>query len=119
VQHAVLPTRLPLPRFYEELVRTQAVLNRKHLGFSGLRSAAAIAARLAVRGRTNFLRSLWKFSQVYSADRQIADHARPVTYAMRPPVAAAGERPNARDLFVHRPFTPGGPGTATPVPGAA
>jgi magnesium-protoporphyrin IX monomethyl ester (oxidative) cyclase len=119
VQHAVLPTRLPLPRFYEELVRTQAVLNRKHLGFSGLRSAAAIAARLAVRGRTNFLRSLWKFSQVYSADRQIADHARPVTYAMRPPAAAAGERPNARDLFVHRPFTPGGPGTATPVPGAA
>jgi hypothetical protein len=32
VQHAVLPTRLPLDRFYMELVRTQAVLARKHLG---------------------------------------------------------------------------------------
>jgi magnesium-protoporphyrin IX monomethyl ester (oxidative) cyclase len=119
VQHAVLPTRLPLPRFYEELVRTQAVLNRKHLGFSGLRRAASIAARLAVRGQTNFLRSLWKFSQVYSADRQIADHARHVTYAMRPPAVVAGARPNARDLFVHRPLTAGGPGAVTPVPGAA
>src|SRR4051812_13741833 len=33
VQHAVLPTRLPLARFYEELVRTQQVLYRKHLGW--------------------------------------------------------------------------------------
>lgn len=31
IQHAVLPTRLPLPDFYEELVKTQQVLNRKHL----------------------------------------------------------------------------------------
>ena len=28
IQHAVLPTRLPLAQFYEELVRTQQVLNR-------------------------------------------------------------------------------------------
>src|SRR5262245_32164978 len=35
VQHAVLSTRLPLRRFYEELVRTQNVLNRKHLGWEG------------------------------------------------------------------------------------
>ncbi|MGH7859862.1 MAG: hopanoid C-3 methylase HpnR, partial [Candidatus Binatia bacterium] len=34
IQHAVLPTRLPLRRFYEELVRTQSVLNRKHLGMA-------------------------------------------------------------------------------------
>ena len=103
VQHAVLPTRLPLHKFYEELVRTQAVLNRKHLGFAGLRSVAAIAGRLALRGQTNFLRSLWKFSQVYSAERQIADHARPVTYAMRPPAAPVA-KPKASDLFVHAPM---------------
>src|ERR671937_2939073 len=30
VQHAVVPTALPLARFYEELVRTQQVLNKKH-----------------------------------------------------------------------------------------
>ena len=103
VQHAVLPTRLPLRRFYEELVRTQAVLNRKHLGLKGLCDVAGIAARLAARGQTNFLRSLWKFSQVYSTDRQLADHARPVTYAMRPP-AAPVMKPTARDLFVHAPM---------------
>ena len=103
VQHAVLPTRLPLEKFYEELVRTQAVLNRKHLGFSGLKSVAAIAGRLALRGQTNFIRSLWKFSQVYSTKRQMADHARPVTYGMRPPAAPVA-KPKASDLFVHAPM---------------
>ena len=103
VQHAVLPTRLPLHKFYEELVQTQAVLNRKHLGFSGLKSVAAIAGRLALRGQTNFIRSLWKFSQVYSTKRQMADHARPVTYGMRPPAAPVA-KPKASDLFVHAPM---------------
>ncbi|MCI1394842.1 MAG: hopanoid C-3 methylase HpnR, partial [Acetobacter peroxydans] len=32
IQHAVLPTTLPLPEFYEELVKTQQVLNTKHMG---------------------------------------------------------------------------------------
>ena len=101
VQHAVLPTRMPLARFYEELVRTQSVLNRKHLGVAALRATAAIAARLALRGQTNFLRMLWKFNSVYSRDRQFNDHARPVKYAMRPPAAVGVERPRARDLFIH------------------
>jgi len=100
VQHAVLPTRLPLRRFYEELVSTQAVLNRKHLGFAALRGTAALAARLMLRGQTNFIRSLWRWSRVYSADRQHGDHLRPVTYAMRPPAAPVAT-PRARDLFVH------------------
>src|SRR6267142_1737716 len=43
VQHAVLPTRLPLARFYEELVKTQSVLDRKHLGFAALRATAGLA----------------------------------------------------------------------------
>jgi len=47
------------------------------------------------------VRSLWKFSRVYSADRQCGDHARPVTYAMRPPAVQLA-RPKASDLFVHR-----------------
>src|SRR5216117_246750 len=45
VQHAVLPTRLPLRAFYEELVKTQGVLNRKHLGLKALRGAAGLAIR--------------------------------------------------------------------------
>ena len=100
VQHAVLPTRLPLAKFYEELVKTQMVLNRKHLGWAALRSVASIAARLALRGQTNFVRSLWKFNQVYSVGRQLGDHARPVTYAMHPPGPPVA-RPKASDLFVH------------------
>ena len=102
VQHAVLPTRLPLARFYEELVKTQAVLNRKHLGVAALRETAAIALGLALRGQTNFIRMLWKFKQVYNTRRQFADHQRPVTYAMRPQ-APAVSRPRARDLFIHLP----------------
>ena len=102
VQHAVLPTRLPLKRFYEELVATQAVINRKHLGFTALREVAGLSARLALRGQTNFLKMLWKFGSVYNRDRQYSDHLRPVTYQMRPPAAVAA-KPGARDLFVHRP----------------
>jgi len=100
VQHAVLPTRLPLQRFYEELVATQAVINRKHLGLTALREVAGLATRLALRGQTNFLRMLWKFGSVYNRDRQYSDHLRPVTYQMRPP-ALATARPRARDLFIH------------------
>jgi hypothetical protein len=54
-----------------------------------------------LRGQTNFVRSLWKFSRVYSADRQNGDHARAVRYAMRPPAVHLAW-PKASDLFVHR-----------------
>jgi magnesium-protoporphyrin IX monomethyl ester (oxidative) cyclase len=101
VQHAVLPTRLPLARFYEELVSTQSVLNRKHLGFASLRTTAGLALRLALRGQTNFIRMLWKFGSVYSRDRQVSDHARPLAYSMRPPQTQSASPPRARDLFVH------------------
>ena len=103
VQHAVLPTRLPLRRFYEELVRTQSVLNRKHLGWAAFRDLAPLILRLLLRGQTNFLGSLWKFNRVYHQDRQYADHSRPVVYAMRPPVASGVPRPAARDLYIHLP----------------
>jgi hopanoid C-3 methylase HpnR len=101
IQHAVLPTRLPLSRFYAELVKTQQVLNRKHLGISALASTAAIAARLLLRGQTNFIKMLWKFNSVYHPKRQLADHARPVRYEMDIP----GERaaPKRHHLFVLQP----------------
>jgi hopanoid C-3 methylase len=107
VQHAVLPTRLPRRRFYEELVRTQNVLNRKHLGPAALRGAAATALGLLVRGQTNFLRSIWKFSRVYHPDRQCADHERPVVYAMRPPPPGTSTKPRTSELYVHLPLGAG------------
>ena len=102
IQHAVLPTRLPLDRFYKELVATQAVLNRKHLGWSALSSAASTAARLAARGQTNFIKMLWKFNQVYNPDRLLADHAQPSDYLMTPPPPhTTGFDPKV--LYVHEP----------------
>ncbi|HEX7445957.1 MAG TPA: hopanoid C-3 methylase HpnR [Pirellulales bacterium] len=101
VQHAVLPTRLPLSRFYEELVLTQQVLNRKHLGLAALRGTFLHSARLLARGQTNFVRMLWKFNSVYNPRRQLADHARPVQYQMRLPEPAAKADPNV--FYVHRP----------------
>lgn len=65
------------------------MLHKKHLGFTALRHTAANAARLALRGQTNFLRMLWRFAHVYNAGRQYADHARPVTYAMRAGVSTS------------------------------
>lgn len=103
IQHAVLPTRLPLHRFYTELVKTQRVLNHKHLGFAALRATAGIAARLLLRGQTNFVRMLWRFNSVYDPARQLADHARPVTYEMRLPPATGGGRIEPRRLYVLQP----------------
>src|SRR6476660_1463899 len=85
VQHAVLPTKVPLKRFYELLVNTQSVLNRKHLGWGALKLYGGAALRAASRGQTNYLRMLWKFSTVYNTERQYADHLKPVRYEMKPP----------------------------------
>jgi hopanoid C-3 methylase len=103
VQHAVLPTRLGLKRFYEELVRTQGVLNRKHLGWGAIRKASALAMRSLLRGQTNYPRMLWKWSSVYNPERQHADHFRPVQYEMSPPRPIKAARPSKAELYVHMP----------------
>jgi hopanoid C-3 methylase HpnR len=101
VQHAVVPTRMPLARFYEELVATQQVLNRKHLGFRALRATLGKAARHLAHGQTNFVRMLWKFDEVYDPVRMTRDHARACRYATRPPATARDVAPST--LYVHRP----------------
>lgn len=102
IQHAVLPTTLPLPEFYAELVRTQQVLNRKHLGLRALAGSAGIAARLLARGQTNFVRMLWKFNSVFNPALQLADHAAPARYEMSLP-PDAGSAFDRRRLYVHAP----------------
>jgi len=103
IQHAVLPTKLPLQQFYQELVKTQAVINHKHLGWHGLKEVARLAAGLAIKGQTNFLRMLWKFNSVYNADRQYADHFREARYLMQPPRRHLDGRPRAEALYIHNP----------------
>ena len=101
VQHAVLPTKLPLDRFYGELVRTQQILNQKHLGFGVLKDTFFMAAGFLARGQTNFVKMLWKFSSVYNVNRQIADHRREVQYPITLP-ATHGAAVDQKLLFVHQ-----------------
>jgi hopanoid C-3 methylase HpnR len=100
IQHVVLPTRLPLAEFYEELVATQQVLNRKHLGAKQIWGTAKNVARLLAHGQTNFLRMLFKFNSVYDPKLQLADHAQPVRYEMTPPPAPK-DRVDPASLYVH------------------
>jgi magnesium-protoporphyrin IX monomethyl ester (oxidative) cyclase len=100
IQHAVLPTRLPLDRFYTELVKCQQVMNKKHLRWQAVKDyLPTIADRLA-HGQTNFFRMLWKFNTVYDKDLLMRDHAMPVDYAIAvPPQARRSIDP--KSLYVH------------------
>jgi hopanoid C-3 methylase len=100
IQHAVMPTRLPLPEFYKELVETQRVLSIKHLGLSALREAAGLAAARLMRGQTNFVKMLWKFNSVYNPDLQIADHNQPVKYEISMPPARS-ENFDRKSMYIH------------------
>jgi len=101
IQHAVLPTTLPLPEFYGELVKTQQVLNMKHLGWKALKSTATIAAQYLLKGQTNFVKMLWKFNSVYNPELQLADHRLPVKYEMAlPPPHEDAMKPQL--LYIHK-----------------
>jgi hopanoid C-3 methylase len=85
IQHTVLPTELPLPEFYAELVRTQQVLNMKHLGVKQLWGTVRKVTSLVARGQTNFVKMLFKFNSVYNPKLQLADHERPCAYEISLP----------------------------------
>ena len=102
IQHAVLPTRLPLNEFYEELVKTQQVLNMKHLGWESLQGTAKIVGRHLLRGQTNFLKSLWKFNSVFNPALQMADHAQPVKYEMAPPPVRTDAKIDMKKIYIHQ-----------------
>jgi hopanoid C-3 methylase HpnR len=104
IQHAVLPTRLPLEEFYAELVATQRAIYRKHIDWRDIRGMAGISAQLLLRGQTNFVKSLFKLNSVYRTDLLLADHARPAEYEVPLPPLAADKQPVVgRALYVHAP----------------
>lgn len=102
IQHAVLPTRLPLAEFYQELVKTQQILNKKHLGWAALKRTAQIALGHLLRGQTNFVNMLWKFDRVYNPTLLLSDHQQPVRYQMKVP-SAPEEPGNPRALYILHP----------------
>jgi hopanoid C-3 methylase len=104
IQHAVLPTRLPLDVFYRELVRTQKVLYRKHLSWRTAPGVARIVLERLWQGQSNFARGILTYSKVYDPERLIADHARPVAYRMqRPPARSEVPAAAKTALYVHAP----------------
>jgi len=103
IQHAVLPTRLPLAEFYRELVTTQRAIYRRHLGWSQLRDVSGIVARLLLRGQTNFVKSLFSLDKVYRPELLLADHDQPTTYEIPlPPQMRVQSRPGSVS-YIHAP----------------
>src|SRR6266436_753997 len=100
IQHAVLPTALPLEEFYRELVETQRILSVKHLGFSALREAAGLAVDRLLHGQMNFVKMLWKFNSVYNPNLQISDHQQPVKYEISLPPDQHG-KVDRQSLYIH------------------
>jgi magnesium-protoporphyrin IX monomethyl ester (oxidative) cyclase len=101
IQHAVVPTKLPLRTFYEELVKTQAVINKKHLGMSQLVESFRMVARRLLHGQTNFARMLWKFNKVYNAERQYGDHLKEVHYELPLPDHRQMKPRDRTVLYIH------------------
>lgn len=102
IQHAVLPTKLPLPEFYEELVKTQQVVNMKHMGIEALKDTAHIVVDRLKHGQTNFAKMLWKFNSVFNPKLQLADHQRPARYLM-PDQPTAVKSLDPKDLYIYKP----------------
>ena len=103
IQHAVLPTKLPLAEFYGELVATQRAIYSKHLGWRQITGAAKLATKLLLRGQTNFVRSMLKMNSVYRPELLLADHARPVDYQIPLPPVREEKLVSGRSLYVHAP----------------
>src|SRR5262249_17515583 len=108
IQHAVLPTRLPLWLFYRELLETQRVLFRKHFNWRNALLAGSEALKLLMRGQTNFVRGMMLYNQTYTREKMLNDHAQPVRYELPLPLnartaAAGSETRKAANLYVHRP----------------
>ena len=99
----MLPTRLPLAEFYDELVTTQRAFYRKHLGWRRVMNTAGVIAGHLVHGQTNFVRSLFHLDRVFRPEYLLADHALPVDYEIPLPRPAVTGRSPGSALYIHRP----------------
>jgi len=116
IQHAVLPSKLPLPLFYRELLETQRVLFRKHFNWRNALLAGTEAFKLLFQGQTNFVRGMMLYNQTYNLEKMLNDHAQPARYELPLPprnahTAADGSRTRkAANLYVHKPHQRPRPG---------
>jgi hopanoid C-3 methylase len=104
IQHTVLPTRLPLAEFYDELVTTQRAFYRKHLGWRRVMNTFGVIARQLMHGQTNFVKSLFMLDRVFRPEFLLADHAQPVNYEIPlPQSCVAGHAARGSALYIHPP----------------
>jgi hopanoid C-3 methylase HpnR len=107
IQHAVLPTKMPLTEFYRELLKTQRVLYAKHLNWRTAPLVAQKALGLLARGQTNFVRGMMRYNSTFNLGKMLNDHAQPVRYKIPLPerVVATPAMPVAKsaNLYVHAP----------------
>ena len=104
IQHAVLPTRLPLTEFYDELVTTQRAFYRKHLGWRRVMKTAGVIGGHLMHGQTNFVRSLFHLDRVFRPEFLLADHTLAANYEIPLPQSPAADRAPVRaSFYVHPP----------------
>ncbi len=107
IQHAVLPTKLPLPVFYRELLNTQRVLYAKHLNWRTAPGFAQAALGLLARGQTNFVRGMMQYNKTFKLEKFLSDHAQAVHYEipLPPPVPAHSAQPFSKTagMYIHAP----------------
>jgi hopanoid C-3 methylase HpnR len=103
IQHAVTPTRLPLPQFYRELTAAQMVLFRKHMNRADLCGALKTVLKSLLHGRTNLARTILNFKSFPDPQRLYAEHSLAAPYTLQPPadVPASNASADAKDLYVH------------------
>ena len=69
---------------------------------AALAKTGGIIGRQLLRGQTNFAKMIWKFNDVYNADRQYAEHQQQARYLMPQPVPSSAVTPADRKaLYVH------------------
>jgi hopanoid C-3 methylase len=100
LQHCVLPTKLPLADFYQELIDTYANMYNKIDDWRGVLPVAPTVIRNLLRGQTNFMRIFWDYKTTYNTERLLSDHARPVEYEISLPPEHV-ESVDPKMLYVH------------------
>jgi hopanoid C-3 methylase len=103
IQHAVLPTKMPLAKFYRELLHTQRVLYGKHMNWWTAPKLAKELGRNLMHGQTNFISGIMQYNKVYSVEKMLEAHARPVHYELpvSPRPQANAPPAKATELYIH------------------
>jgi hopanoid C-3 methylase HpnR len=103
IQHSVLPTKLPLPEFYKELVKTQEIIRSRNLSWRKSFQATVLVANLLLNRQTNFVKMLWSLPRVYNHENLLEDHEMPVKYKMHLPPPHI-KKVDPKSLYIHTEF---------------